>query len=396
MKDASDQAGERDAIQRAEDVRRRRPAAPPLHEAIEPPAAAKPAPRQRDRGAQDAMPQIGQVHPRQPTAEPLAMGRDFVGQTVRERRGFMFGVAIWTLLAMVLVTIAAVTANVHVALAAVGPVAVALMLVLLRRRAFVCHVGADGLMFDRPRLNLPFAAMEEVIAGGGKKESFIICHSEGFISVPAALNVPWQAFRAFLQANLQPQLFTARLPARLQKYFDRNVALFGAREMHVFWARDHLKPSIPRSRSGLAVCLGLLAASALWLSVGISQGRGYEGWLGAGSAFGIFSCLIGLLFFMNSHQKIPRLKNWQKSGLVIGPGGLALEQGELIGELRWEEVIKIVNQTAGVSFTFDSRMTQPCVRLDVAGASIMVYDLYHRPLFCIHEIIESSWHRANG
>jgi len=144
----------------------------------------------------------------------------------------------------------------------------------------------------------------------------------------------------------------------------------------------------------MAVCLGLVIASALWLTVGITQGRGFEGWLGAGGTLGLLSLLIGLLFVLHGQQKTPRLKNWQKSGLVIGPAGLALEQGELVGELRWEEVHKIVDRTAGVSFTLDSRATQPCLRLDVAGASIMLFDLYHRPLRYIHDLIGSFWQNA--
>ncbi|GEM_PF-3319522 len=396
MSDATDQPDGRDAIQRAEDVRPRpQVAPPPLREAIQPPIAAKPkAPVRGERDAADEAIHVGKVASQEILA-PRRVNRDLIGQTLRERRGFMFGAAIWTLLGMVLVCIAAIIANVHVALAAVGPVAVALMLVLLRRRPFVCHVELDGLVFDRLKLTLPLVAIEEVIAGGAKKEAFLICHADGFISVPSALSIPWQAFREYLKDNLQPQLFTPRLPARLQKYFDRNVALFGVGAMHVFWARDHLRPARPPGRTGLAVCMGLVVASVLWYTVGINQGRDFRPWLGAGAGVGILSFLIGLLFYLRAFPRTPRLKNWQRSALVLGPGGMALEQGELVGELRWEEVRKIANRTRGASFTLDSGGTQPCVRLDVTGASIMVLDVYHRPLFFIHDLIESLYCEAD-
>src|SRR5262245_50115202 len=300
MNESSDQPQEREAIQRAEDVRPRLAAAapPPLHEAIQQPAANRsPAPSRRESVRLD------EAAPVRPVAEQPSLSKSqrilgtLIGQTIRERRGFMFGAALWTLLGMALVTMGAVTANIHVALASVGPMAVALMLVLLRRRPFVCRVKEEGLVFERPSLTLPLSAIEEVVAGVTRKEAFLICHADGFVSVPVKLNIPWQAFREFLKDNLQPQLFTPRLPARLQKYFDRNVALFGARQMHVFWARDHLKPSQTPGRTGLAFCIGLVAASALWITVGASQGRAFEGWLGAGIGVGVLSSLFGLIFF---------------------------------------------------------------------------------------------------
>lgn len=398
MNDSPDQPSEREAIQRAEDVPLRVPAtgSPPFDEAIQQPVAARPQiPPRRAITDEDEVPRTRRVARPEPEAAVRRVNRDLVGQTIRERRGFMFGAALWTLLGMALVAIAAVTANVHVALAAVAPIAVALMLVLLRRRPFVCRIDKEALVFDRLKLTLPVAAIEELIAGGSKKEAFLICHADGFISVPVDLNMPWQAFREYLRDNLQPQLFTPRLPARLQKYFDRNVALFGAREMHVFWARDRLKR--PPSRAGLAICAGLFISGLVWFVIGVNlvdQRRGFEVWLGAGLAVMFSSLILAPLLLVLVRQRAPRLKNWQRSALVIGPAGLALEQGELVGELRWEEVRKIANRSRGASFTFDSRGTQPCVRLDVAGASIMVFDLYHRPLFYIHDLIESFWHES--
>src|SRR5262245_14937040 len=396
MTDPSGQPNDNDAIQRAEDVRPQVAASTSeLREAIQQPVAASPGPTPADErtAADEGIPFQRERGTRSPIQR---VNRTLFGQTIRERRGFMFGAAIWTLLGMGLVTVAVVTANIHVALAAVAPIAVALMLVLLRPRPFVCHIEEGTLKVDPLKLTLPIAAIEELIAGGSKKEAFLVCHANGFVSVPTSLNIPWQAFHEFLRDNLQPQLFTSRLPARLQKYFDRNVALFGPRDIHVFWARERLKP-VNAGRTGLAMCAGLFLSGLVWFVIGVSmvnQRRGIEVWLAVGLAIAFASLILAPLIYGLARKRAPRLKNWQKSALVVGPAGLALEQGELVGELRWEEVRKIANLGKSASFTLDSRGTQPCIRLDVAGASIMVLDLYHRPLFHIHELIESLWHDA--
>jgi hypothetical protein len=385
-----------DAIQRAEDVRPRRASAAstPMREAIQQRAApTSPSAPDFEREAEDEGIPFQRAAAARLSLEAPQVNRSLIDWTIRERRGFMFGAAVWTLVGMALVTLAAMNANVHLALASVAPMTIALMLVLLRRRPFTCHVDEDQLIFERPKLTLPLAAVEQLIAGVARKEAFVICHAGGFVAVPTNLSIPWQAFRAFLRDNLQPQIVRPRLLARLQKYYDRNAAMFGNRQVHAFWARDEQTLTKSDGRTVLAITLGLLAAAAIWIAVGFN-GRAYEGWRIAGGVLGIGSLILAGLHKAHSRQGMPDKKESRNVGLVVGPAGLALVQGELVGELRWEEVRKIANRGKSASFTLDSRGTQPCIRLDVAGASIMVFDLYHRPLFHIHELIESLWHDA--
>jgi hypothetical protein len=68
----------------------------------------------------------------------------------------------------------------------------------------------------------------------------------------------------------------------------------------------------------------------------------------------------------------PKVKNIELSSLVLSPLGIALRQGDLKGELKWEEV-------RAVKFPRNRPLS-----VQLAGATIPIYDIYDRPLNEIH------------
>jgi hypothetical protein len=100
--------------------------------------------------------------------------------------------------------------------------------------------------------------------------------------------------------------------------------------------------------------------------------------------------LLAGAFWLGSSYPRTRVKNWDKACLVICPGGFALVQGPLKGEMRWEELKKI--QVREKSSFASGTEHGPGMVLTVAGASILIADIYHRPIGYIHELIEDYRH----
>ena len=78
-----------------------------------------------------------------------------------------------------------------------------------------------------------------------------------------------------------------------------------------------------------------------------------------------------------------RIKNWDEATLILTPLALALQQAELRGELRWEELLSVSNH--GWHRTAAENLAN--LTLKVRGASIQLFDIYQWPLDCAAELI---------
>ena len=89
-----------------------------------------------------------------------------------------------------------------------------------------------------------------------------------------------------------------------------------------------------------------------------------------------------------------RIRNWRASALVVGPAGLALMQGEMRGQLRWDELRKVEFRHKRPWYQYDSsREPTRGIRLTVEGATILIADIYDRPLPLIYKQIRAYWRR---
>jgi hypothetical protein len=65
---------------------------------------------------------------------------------------------------------------------------------------------------------------------------------------------------------------------------------------------------------------------------------------------------------------------------------LALAQGKLHGALAWDEVLG-VRDTKRSKVFLDNSTTPRGIVLKVAGANVVIQDVYDRPLGVIHDLI---------
>ncbi|MEW4491112.1 hypothetical protein AB1L42_23760 [Thalassoglobus sp. JC818] len=96
--------------------------------------------------------------------------------------------------------------------------------------------------------------------------------------------------------------------------------------------------------------------------------------------------IICLICFIGSTTKPSLIKNAERSSLVISPRGLALLQGPLVGQIKWEEIREVSCKPSTMGY-----YPIPAITILVPGARIQINDVYDRPLGIIYERIQTFW-----
>ena len=123
----------------------------------------------------------------------------------------------------------------------------------------------------------------------------------------------------------------------------------------------------------------------------------YEPWLGVGIGIIAVGAMSGLALYSWQRPSERRLREFLNAELIISPTGIALWQGNLEGQLHWEELQDVVWKRRSRSSTF-ARFTVGAdgvlgggVCLLFAGARVCIPDIYDRPLPLIHKLIRHYW-----
>jgi hypothetical protein len=312
-----------------------------------------------------------------------------IGQRIESQPGFPVGAVIWLVIGAAFAVPAVIVENPHFGIVAALPAAIGLVLLMTREPPFEAELGPNGLEIEEPTLSLPYAAIEAVLMVGkpGRARAAIqLIHADGVVHIPARLNIRSDDLCAFLLEQL-PTRGTAQLPGELQKYHAAQERMFGSDRVYSYRARSRQQVH-PRKRA-LCVCAACAVAGLIWAAAGALLKKDGEAWIAIGLVLVFFSGMFALLFYVG--RKGPRMRDWHHSGLVIGPAGLALLQGDLRGELRWDELRKI-RFRKGPSF-LPSHPTAALAGIDliVEGATITIADIYDRPLAQIHERLRTYW-----
>jgi hypothetical protein len=153
----------------------------------------------------------------------------------------------------------------------------------------------------------------------------------------------------------------------LQEFARSQREQFGSERVWTFRAVERC-----RRRSELK-CVGWAVAliATIWLLAAIA----HPGWWVCAA----FALLVAFLIWAVI-QRADRWKRfvgrrWQQSGLVIAPAGLAMIQGGLQGKARWNEISS-------------ARFVSGALMVDLAGAKVVIADIYDRP---IQQIVELIW-----
>lgn len=328
-----------------------------------------------------------------------------IGQTIESRPRLPLGVFFWLLLALLMDVLAIGQANIHWAASSLFPWLAAILLWRIRERPFTARFTESALEVDEPPLQVRYADLQGLLAprrpanpfkAGPRSYLIQVIHAGGVLCIPARLNVPSDEVFSFLYCHFSPS-GSRQVPSTLMDFLRHRERLYGPEQVWSYRARAHLGRSKQHSRLR-EFFLALTLSAAVWIVGGIVlvggniQTRAGWNWIGVGAIGLMFGGLFSLFLWLDGRRNFSGIRKWRQSGLVVAPDGLALVQGELVGELRWDEVRDVKLGTSPATFQFTASTQPPRgIILKVEGAVIVIADVYDRPLALIYQNIRHYW-----
>ena len=326
-----------------------------------------------------------------------------IGQTIEYRPSLPVGSIMFLLAALALDVLAIMLREVDVAVLSLLPWLAALLLLRVRPRPFVARFTETAVEVEEPPLEVPYASMQGLLAprrptnpfkAGPTSYLIQVIHTGGVLRIPARLNVPSDEVFSFLFRQFSP-CGSRDVPPALADFLRHKERTFGPERVWTYRARPYFG-RFKQYPGWSALFAALTLASGAWLAWGIVNKQ--AGWV-AGGFFGlIFGIVFSVALWAAGRQSLGIGRSWRQAGLVIAPDGLALAQGDMIGQLRWDEVRDVKIGTASQAFQVTaSTQNIRGIVLKVEGAVIVIADIFDRPLALIHQHICHYWRgRVSG
>lgn len=265
---------------------------------------------------------------------------------------------------------------------------------LVRPPRMTLRLRPDGVEVEG-QTHLPYEQIDSIKAAerpanwklsGPPHYSIQLIHRMGVLNIPARLTVPSDQVFESLHKRL-PRSGSRAINPLLSDYLTRQQTRYGADKVLTFRARTYIDQDCANKRkciSGLSLAL----TGIIWIVLGAVLPVG-RAWV----ALGVLLLMVGLsmagfyALYLRPFRMPPHL---QSASLVVAPAGLALVQGSVQGEMRWDELRKM-ECWGNHKFT---RNIRGGVILEFAGANVTVGDLYDRPLRFIFQAMDGYWRAA--
>lgn len=308
------------------------------------------------------------------------------------------GATLCLVAAVVSMTLAFVTGEVDWILATIPLLLLAGAIWLSSDPYFAAELHETAIEFQHPPRVIPYANIQAVQASrrsfdpatpGPQHYPIYLVDEDGPVRIPPHLNVPSDDVFLDVLARL-PECGSRKVHPMLQGYLSKMEQTFDADKIWTFRTRFHLDSTLPRRRH-LAICTAILLTGLLWISLGPSLKKN-EAWQWWGLCLTILGGLFLLIFSLRS-KPFQRLHG---ASLVISPIGLALVQGNLNGEMRWDELkdVKLRGKGFDPSTVLILDTDHAGISLSFEGVNICIKDCYDRPLSVIHTCIMRYWRRS--
>jgi hypothetical protein len=322
---------------------------------------------------------------------------------ISSKSTFSIATVLWGAVGLILLTLGAVTGNYHLLLLSLPGFAMAGGLWMYKTVPIQMELTETSLRIIDPPQDIPYSSIKSImlndkpqIPSDSELQSgpLMIMHHNGFLEIPERLNVSVIVLYRFLMANLSESGSTEVNP-QLRDYLSQEQSNYGTDKVWTYCARQHIGR---RSSTGKqqACCLLMTAVGFVWMiaPVFIFPGRKdvFPVWLGFGIPLSLFSFLFWLLFKGKQRHPDGNIKNWPKASLIVGPSGIAMVQGDLVGKLRWDELSDVQLKPRNIRFAISGKDLAPgAIRLVVPGADIRIADIYDRPAPIIFSVIRRLW-----
>lgn len=282
-------------------------------------------------------------------------------------------------------------------LLAILPASLAVASWVSRPREFEGSVTDDGIELTRPPMFIPSSAIRRLdfVASPSEAESssfeIRVHHERGVLVIPPSPGINSAGIFEALDAQLAPG-GSRQVNPILLPYLQRYERTFGPERIWSYRASPFLG-DIHRPSRWKWIGLATLATGLLWIFLDAGSAAPNP-WAGAGA----FLLLIAGLFFLfrwglGRPARLRQMKGWRESSLVITPVGLAMVQGDLKGELTWDQIRGVIFRPRPRRFQIlsDSTLGLDGILLNVEETVILIANIYDRPIDAIHERILSYW-----
>jgi hypothetical protein len=270
-----------------------------------------------------------------------------------------------------------------------------------RERPLTATFREEGLEIETAAepILVPYASIQNIKVGGRLADpaefrksacAITVLHKGGLLRIPSRLNYPSHEVYRFL-AERVPDNGGRDVNPVLADYLARQEQYFGPESVRTFRAVG--RRLTPERIGYRAFSIGLMLTGVAWSALGFSEFVATEwGWAG------ILCIVLGAFLYAASYAESMSpgpVRNWKGASLVIGPQGMAMVQGDIQGEVHWPELLEIRFNARPGGFNFGNVNAMiPGILLRVKGASILIADIYDRPLYVIYNRILAASGRS--
>jgi hypothetical protein len=319
---------------------------------------------------------------RRPSEEPppisLPRSTEYFGRELHERGGAPVWGALFLLGGVAIVGLCLYHNQAAVA-GGVAPPFFVLGAALLYGRLFPVRyaITEEGVSVSRPRRLLGYEDIQEVfvpdpIPAGQFPIHLLLAHD--VVRISGRVSASSESLYDFLRTQPLGKRSESPVPARFDNFLKQQLLV--APE-HVYVFRGSKKRISARTRRYRRAAWWFLLLVVCWLGLALVVPRtpAYGPLAALAGLFGVIFLVGGYTPLRHAHA---RINNWDETVLIITPHALALQQGALCGELRWEELV-------GMSGRRGREISS--LTLKVRGAAIQLFDIYHWPLEVVAQLI---------
>ena len=299
-----------------------------------------------------------------------------IGETITGRIGTRNAWLVWMLIGAFMVAGDFAMDERHLLILSIAPFAIGIAVLTTRRERLIIHFQDEGIEVRSPSLEfIPYRSIEALTIGDeeGRQFSFAILHRNGALNIPADIDEESRRLFRFLRREL-PEDESIGPPPTLRPFMRGQDEEFG--EARVFAYRALAGPRFDRGFMGVFVSAALFAVAVIWILIGTANQR-YSEWTGVGVLLGLGSAIAFVICLTNRR---PGATAAGDGGIVIAPAGIAVEQGALVGQIRWNEISQIQLNRMNYS-----------IKIHFIGGFLTLRDIYHRSLRFIHRRIQDYW-----
>jgi hypothetical protein len=241
----------------------------------------------------------------------------------------------------------------------------------------------EGVEVSNPTRFLAYRDIQDVFGSPrspGANFPILLLHEAGFVRLPSTIDASSQELLDFLRSQPLGGRTLEDIPPLFEQFLKQQLMLAPREQIYMF--RGSAGRLADHARRYRRIGWPLLALAPVWFLTGRLEP--------VFMVLGFAALMFGVIFLIGSRFPAAlaagRIKDWDQALLIVTPLGLALRQGDLRGELRWAEVVGLSGRGWRTAIAPD-RELRGGLLLKVAGASILLADIYHWPMQYIASLI---------